>query len=54
MIRNGKIKLDRLKKDNLDSPSLKQGKLTIIEVDRSSPDKTEHKNKTKISAAIQM
>jgi len=55
MGRNGKIKLDRLKKENIvDSPSHKKGKLTIIELDRQSPDKTEHRNKTKISATMQM
>jgi hypothetical protein len=56
IFRNGKIKLDRLKKDQSDSPGKsKGGKLTIIEVDRSSPDKmNEHRNKTKISAAIHM
>jgi len=58
MFRNGKIKLDRLKKESQpDSPSKnKTGKLTIIEVDhqaRMSPDK-EPRNKTKIAAAIQV
>lgn len=53
MNRNGKIKLDRLKKGEIESPTHpKGGKLTIIEVDsRSSPEKT---NKTKIAAAIHM
>lgn len=53
--RNGKVKLDRLKKEQADSPGKnKSGKSIIIEVDRGSPDKLEHKNKTKIAAAIQM
>lgn len=55
MVRNGKIKLDRLKKDQNDSPTHKGGKLTIIEVDRTSPDgRLEHRNKTKISAAMHL
>ena len=56
MYRNGKIKLDRLKKDQPESPGKsKGGKLTIIEVDRNSPEKGEnHRNKTKIAATMQM
>jgi len=61
MYRQGKIKLDRLKKDggHVDSPGKgKSGKLTIIEVEnggnRNSPERGEHRNKTKIAAAIQM
>ena len=58
MFRNGKIKLDRLKREP-DSPSKKQGNLTIIEVDhqqRGSPEKGngDTRNKTKIAAAIQI
>ena len=62
--RNGKIKLDRLKKDGVsqpDSPSKsKSGKLTIIEMEAhqkgigGGPGKSEHRNKTKIAAAIHM
>ena len=59
--RQGKVKLDRLKKDggHVDSPGKgKSGKLTIIEVEnsgnRNSPERGEHRNKTKIAAAIQM
>lgn len=68
MYRNGKIKLDRLKKDvsqqqtEASSAGLKSkaGNLTIIEVDHhtsstGSPGKSEHRsNKTKIAAAIQI
>ena len=56
MFRNGKIKLDRLKREP-DSPSKNKGNLTIIEVDhqqRNSPDKGDTRNKTKIAAAIQI
>ena len=58
MFRNGKIKLDRLKREP-DSPGkTTKGNLTIIEVDhhqsRGSPEKGDARNKTKIAAAIQI
>ena len=59
MFRNGKIKLDRLKREP-DSPGkTTKGNLTIIEVDhhlqpKGSPEKGDARNKTKIAAAIQI
>ena len=51
---NGKIKLDKFKNNQPDSPPKGKGKqLTIIEVNnRTSPDKGEQRNKTKIAAAM--
>ena len=51
---NGKIKLDKFKNNQPDSPPKGKGKqLTIIEVNnRTSPDRGEQRNKTKIAAAM--
>ena len=53
---NGKIKFDKFKNNQPDSPGKAKGKhLTIIEVNnRGSPDRGEQRNKTKIAAAMHL
>lgn len=51
-LRQGKVKLEHFKKNDSPTQSKKNKKLTIIEMDRSSPDRPEQKNKTKIAASI--